>query len=34
LALENWSLQELINAGWNENDLAWETLTERMLLHP
>jgi hypothetical protein len=30
LALENWSLQELINAGWSENDLAWETLTERM----
>lgn len=30
MALENWSLQELINAGWTEDDLAWETLTERM----
>lgn len=29
LAPENWSLQELLNAGWSEEDLAWEATAER-----
>ncbi len=29
MALENWSLQELLNAGWSEADLAWEAVAER-----
>lgn len=27
---ENWSVQELLNAGWSEADLAWESTAERM----
>ena len=29
MAPENWSLQELLNAGWSEEDLAWEAAAER-----
>lgn len=29
MAPENWSLQELLNAGWSESDLAWEAVAER-----
>ena len=29
MAPENWSLQELLNAGWREEDLAWEATAER-----
>ena len=29
MAPEIWSLQELINAGWSENDLAWETVSNQ-----
>lgn len=29
MAPENWSLQELLNAGWREEDLAWEAAAER-----
>ena len=29
MAPETWSLQELINAGWSENDLAWETVSDQ-----
>ena len=27
---ENWSVRELLNAGWSEADLAWESTAERM----
>lgn len=27
---ENWTLNELISAGWNEHDLAWEALCEQL----
>jgi hypothetical protein len=30
LVPENWSVQELLNAGWSEADLAWESTAERM----
>jgi hypothetical protein len=29
LAPEKWSLRELVNAGWREADLAWESAAER-----
>jgi hypothetical protein len=29
LVPENWSIQELLNAGWSEPDLAWEGVAER-----
>jgi len=29
LAVETWSIQELLQAGWSEADLAWETTAER-----
>jgi hypothetical protein len=29
LVVENWSIQELLQAGWSEADLAWETTAER-----
>jgi hypothetical protein len=29
LAAETWSIQELLQAGWSEADLAWETIAER-----
>ncbi len=29
MAPENWSLQELLSAGWREEDLAWEAAAER-----
>ena len=28
---ENWSVRELLNAGWSEADLAWESTAERMV---
>jgi hypothetical protein len=30
LGPENWSVRELLNAGWSEADLAWESTAERM----
>jgi hypothetical protein len=30
LVPENWSVRELLNAGWSEADLAWESTAERM----
>lgn len=30
MAAETWSIQELVNAGWSEADLAWEAAAERM----
>ena len=27
---ENWSINDLLSAGWTEHDLAWETLCEEM----
>jgi hypothetical protein len=30
LAAETWNIQELVNAGWSEADLAWEAAAERM----
>ena len=29
MAVETWSIQELLQAGWSEADLAWETTAER-----
>jgi hypothetical protein len=29
LAPESWTLRELLNAGWSEEDLAWEAAAER-----
>lgn len=29
MALETWSLRELVNAGWSEDDLAWEESADR-----
>jgi hypothetical protein len=29
LAAENWSINELLQAGWSETDLAWEAAAER-----
>jgi hypothetical protein len=29
LAAETWSIQELLQAGWSEADLAWETIAAR-----
>lgn len=31
MAPETWSLQELINAGWSEDDLAWEIVSARAI---